>query len=335
MKPRVLFVDDEVKALTSYRRMLENEFDIVLERSPEQALERIKAGERFQVVVSDLRMPKIEGLELLNSIKEIAPDMVRILLTGYASFESAVDAVNQGNVFRFLSKPCSREDLAKALRDGVEQFSLIKAQRELHALVRLQKLMSGVVIGLSTLVEKRDPYTAGHQRRVAQLACAIAGQMGFGEERMEALRIAALLHDIGKVYVPSDFLNKPGRLNREELAIIKLHPEVGADILKYVESDCPISEMVLQHHERMDGSGYPAGLKGEEIILEARIICVADVVDAMSSMRPYRASLGLEAALEELRNNAGMFYDTQIVSICLDLFEKQNWRFNGEALLIL
>ncbi len=330
MKPKVLFVDDEVKALTSYRRILENEFDLELESNPEQAFERVKEGERFQVVVSDLRMPKMDGLELFRKIREIAPDTVRILLTGYASFESAVSAVNQGNVFRFLSKPCSKEDLAKALRDGVEQFALIKSQRELHTLVRLQKLMDGVVIGLSTLVEKRDPYTAGHQRRVAQLACAIAARMGFGDEQLEALRVAALLHDIGKVYVPSDFLNKPGRLNKEEFAVIKLHPEVGADILKYVDSDWPISEVVLQHHERLDGSGYPSGLQGEDVILEARIICVADVVDAMSSMRPYRASLGQEAALEELRKNAGIFYDQRVVAICLDLFEKQGWQFDEQ-----
>lgn len=181
--------------------------------------------------------------------------------------------------------------------------------------------MDGVVEGFSTLVETRDPYTGGHRRRVAELAVAVGKRMGFNQERLEALHIAGMLHDIGKVYVPSDFLNKPGFLNVQEMSIIRLHPEIGADILKSVEYEYPLSEFILQHHERLDGSGYPAGLKGDEIHLEARILAVADVVDAMSSRRPYRESLGMEVAEKELLDHVGTYYDKEVVRHCLEALD--------------
>ncbi|ADI01504.1 HD domain-containing phosphohydrolase [Syntrophothermus lipocalidus] len=169
------------------------------------------------------------------------------------------------------------------------------------------------------MVEQRDPYTAGHQRRVAAIATAIGRYMGLPEDRIEGLRLAALLHDIGKFAVPIEILTKPGKLRPSEFEFIKLHSQVGAEILAEVPFPWDISSIVTQHHERLDGSGYPSGLRGEEICLEARIIAVADVVEAMSSHRPYRPSLGLEAALEEVKNNAGKLYDPEVVRALLEV----------------
>ena len=190
--------------------------------------------------------------------------------------------------------------------------------------------MEGIILGFSQVVEIRDPYTAGHQRRVAQLAVAIAEQMGLDEDHCTGLRLAALVHDLGKVSTPSQFLNKPGKLSDLEYSIIKTHPEAARDILRSVDFTWPISKVVYQHHERLDGSGYPLGLKGKEILLEARIIAVADVVEAISSHRPYRPSLGLRKALDEIKTNPGGIYDPEVVRVCLYLFEKEGFQFDGE-----
>ncbi|MCJ7655687.1 MAG: HD-GYP domain-containing protein, partial [Dehalococcoidia bacterium] len=179
---------------------------------------------------------------------------------------------------------------------------------------------------IATIVEVRDPYTAGHQRRVAELACAIAKEMGFSEERIEEIRMASLIHDIGKIYVPAEILSKPSRLTEIEFSMIKSHPQVAYDILKSVEFPWPICKVVLQHHERMDSSGYPGGLPGEDILPGARIIAVADVVEAMASHRPYRPALGLDKALEEISQKRGILYDTEAVDACLRVFNEKGFK---------
>ena len=174
-------------------------------------------------------------------------------------------------------------------------------------------------------VEKRDPYTAGHQQRVAQLAGAIATELKLAPDRIEGLQLGALIHDMGKIYIPAEILNRPGKLTGYEFGMIKLHPQVGYDIIREVAFPWPIASMILQHHEHLDGSGYPSGLKGEAIILEARILSVADVVEAMSSHRPYRPSLGTEAGLAEITQHRGDWYDAQVVDACLRLFREQGY----------
>ena len=168
----------------------------------------------------------------------------------------------------------------------------------------------GAIVGL------RDPYTAAHERRVTVLAAAIAVELGLDEEAREGLAFAGEVHDIGKIAVPAEILSKPGALNVEEFALIKRHPEVGLELLGAIHFRQPVAEIVVQHHERMDGSGYPEGLKGDEIMLEARIIAVADVVEAMASHRPYRQTLGIDAALAEVRGGAGTRYDAEVVAAC-------------------
>jgi PAS domain S-box-containing protein len=203
-----------------------------------------------------------------------------------------------------------------------------RAEEELRqSYVRLQKALEGTVNTLVSAIEMRDPYTAGHQRGVTRLACAIANEMGLPEEQIEGLRMAGLIHDMGKITIPAEILSKPGRLSDLEWGIIKAHPQVGYDVLKTVDFPWPVAEIVLQHHERMDGSGYPQGLAGEEIMLEARILAVADVVEAMASHRPYRSARGLDKALEEISQNGGILYDPEVVDICLKLFTEKRFKF--------
>ncbi|KAB2891166.1 MAG: PAS domain S-box protein [Desulfobulbaceae bacterium] len=192
---------------------------------------------------------------------------------------------------------------------------LKKSRDELHA------SLEETVTSLASTAEKRDPYTAGHQQRVEHLACAIAREQGFPEERIEGLHIAALLHDIGKITLPSEYLAKPTLLSKEEKAVIRCHPEVGYEILKNIQFPWPVAEIVYQHHEHLDGSGYPRGLTDGDILPEAKILAVADVVEAMSSHRPYRPSLGLQTALDEIRAGRGTLYHAASVDACLRLIE--------------
>lgn len=192
---------------------------------------------------------------------------------------------------------------------------------------KLRRALRTTIEVLTQTVERRDPYTAGHQRRVAVLAGEIAAEMGLDPERVEGIKMAGYVHDIGKISVPSEILSKPGKLSEVEMNIIREHPISGRDILKDVETDWPLDEIIYQHHERIDGSGYPRGLKGDDILLEARILCVADVVEAMASHRPYRPTLGLEAALDEIEKNRGVFYDPQVADVCLRLFRGKGYMF--------
>jgi putative nucleotidyltransferase with HDIG domain len=181
---------------------------------------------------------------------------------------------------------------------------------------------------LSAVAESRDPYTAGHQRRVAELAVAIARELMFREEKVKAIELAARLHDIGKINVPTEILSKPGILSDLEMDIIRTHPQTGYDILKEIDLPWNLAEIVLQHHEHLDGSGYPRGLKDGDILYEARIITVADVVEAMSSHRPYRPALGIEKALAEIESYSGTWYDPSVVRACLALFREKHFAFS-------
>jgi PAS domain S-box-containing protein/putative nucleotidyltransferase with HDIG domain len=196
---------------------------------------------------------------------------------------------------------------------------------------RLIEAMEHAIEAMAMIVEMRDPYTAGHQQRVTQLACAIARQMGLSEDQISGLRLAGLIHDIGKVRVPAEILTNPDGLSEPEFMIIKAHPMLGYEILKGIDFPWPVAQIVLQHHERMDGSGYPSGLTDEGIIIEARILAVADVVEAMASHRPYRASLGTNKALEEISQSKGVLYDSKAVDACLTLFRDKRFKFGKDT----
>ncbi|MFH1080752.1 MAG: PAS domain S-box protein [Pseudomonadota bacterium] len=205
-----------------------------------------------------------------------------------------------------------------------------RAEEQLqHTLASLRKAVNATIQVMVSAVETRDPYTAGHQLRSADLARAIATDMGLPHEEIEGIRIAGSIHDIGKLSIPAEILSKPTKLSKIEFSLIQEHARKGFEILKDVESPWPLAEMVYQHHERMDGSGYPRNLKGEEILMEARILTVADVVEAMASHRPYRPGLGIDAALDEIKKSKGIFYDTAVVDACLRLFREKGYKFEG------
>ena len=200
-------------------------------------------------------------------------------------------------------------------------------QRLERSLQKLERTLDGTIRAIARTVECRDSYTADHQRRVAQLACAIAEEMGFASEQVEVVQVAGLLHDIGKLSVPQELLCKPGKLTDNEFRLIKAHSQIGYDILKPVEFPWPIADIVVQHHERMNGSGYPSGIREDKLLMEARILGVADVVEAMSSHRPYRPPLGIDKALEEISRNSGILYDPSVVDACLWVFNEKGFEF--------
>ena len=192
---------------------------------------------------------------------------------------------------------------------------------------KLQKTMEDSIYAISMITEARDAYTAGHQQKVSKLAIAISQEMGFSEDKTEGIKIAALVHDVGKINLPAEILSKPGKLSEIEFSLIKNHSQIGYNILRKIDFLWPVAEIVYQHHEKVNGSGYPRGLKGDEILLEAKIICVADVVEAMSSHRPYRPALGIDVALEEISKNKGILYEPEIVDVCLRLFKEKRFKF--------
>jgi putative two-component system response regulator len=368
MAERVIFVDDEISVLKSLNRLFLDElYEPIFINNPSEALKEIEETQ-VAVVISDQSMPEMKGTRFLQKVREISPETVRILLTGYADTATAMDAINQGSVFRFVSKPWVNDELKLTIRQAIEHYNLVsenkgwsqltqKQNEELtilnqnlesivdertrqlvrskenlnQTLTKLQKTLNGVIQSIALIVEIRDPYTAGHQQRVSNLASAIAGEMGFSEDRIDGIRMGALIHDIGKIAVPAEVLSRPGRLNDIEFNMIKEHPKVGYDIIKHIEFPWPIARIVLQHHERIDGSGYPGGLLKEEILIEARIIAVADVVEAMVSHRPYRPALGIPAALDEISNKKGILYDATVVYACLEIFQAKDFKWQSSV----
>jgi PAS domain S-box-containing protein/putative nucleotidyltransferase with HDIG domain len=229
---------------------------------------------------------------------------------------------------------CLQVSRKETVWDGQKQFQAIyqditehkKAEDKLReTLSGLRNALGGIIQVLSAVSEQRDPYTAGHQRRVADLAQAIAQELGLSPDRAEGIRVAGIIHDIGKMSIPAEILSKPTRLSEIEYKMIQSHAQIGHDILGDVKFAWPIANIILQHHERMDGSGYPQGLKGDDILLESRILAVSDVIEAMASHRPYRPALGIEAALKEIENNKGVLYDPAVVSACLTLFREKGY----------
>lgn len=217
------------------------------------------------------------------------------------------------------------------LKTEIEERKLIEEKLN-ENIELLKKSFDSSINVVLQIMNIRDPYTVNHQQRVGYLAYSIGKELGLPREQLNSIYIAGILHDIGKIYVPSEFLSKPGKLNKVEFDIIKSHPQVGYDILNKIEFPWPIDTIVLQHHERINGSGYPYRLMDNEILLEAKIIAVADVVEAMSSHRPYRPALDEKLALEEISNNKGIFYDVDVVDVCLRLFNEKQFDFEREKL---
>ncbi|MBU4510764.1 HD domain-containing protein, partial [bacterium] len=278
------------------------------------------------------------------------------IITGHGDHETAIKALRMG-VFNYLKKPIPLEELIISVNKGTDllllQRGLSARKRELEietaikkqyadnlekiveertkelkqSYEKLQKTMEGTINTIAKIVETKDPYTAGHQLKVSKLATTIAQEMKLPRDKIEGVRITSLIHDMGKISIPSEILSKPTKLSKIEFSLIKDHSQIGYDILKSIEFPWPVAQIVLQHHERIDGSGYPQGLKANEILIEAKIIAVADVVEAMSSHRPYRPALGIDKALEEISQNKSTLYDPGVVNTCLKLFRKKKFKF--------
>ncbi|GAH51563.1 unnamed protein product, partial [marine sediment metagenome] len=232
---------------------------------------------------------------------------------------------------KYLRKDCSLVDVEMVrnlITFGNKKVLCVVARdisERKKAEERLKKTMDATIETMSKMIEAKDPYTSGHQHRVCQLAVPLAQELSLSEDKVEGIRIASLIHDIGRIGLPTEILNRPGKLNDIEFGLIKGHSQIGYDILKSIDFSYPIAKIVLQHHEKLNGSGYPNNLRGDKIILEARIVGVADVVEAMSSHRPYRPALGIDAALEEISKNRGTLYDPEVVDVCLKLFKEKGF----------
>lgn len=222
-------------------------------------------------------------------------------------------------------------DLIKEKNERIRiQEALLANEQQKLAIDNLLRTMEKTVEVLAATIEIRSPYTAGHQRRVSLLVSDIAHEMGLSEDEIRGIYLAASIHDVGDVQIPAEILVKPGKLSSNELRMVQQHPKIGYEILKDIDFPWPIAQIIYQHHERLDGSGYPNGLKGEEIVLGARVLAVADVLEAMSSHRPYRPSLGIEAALAEIESKKGILYDAKVVDACLRLFREKAYDIPGD-----
>ncbi len=329
-QPHILVVDDEETLRYLIREGVERSgYGCSVASDGLEAL-KILEEKGADVVISDIMMPGMDGIELAKRVKD-EHDADVILITGFID-EYSYDKVIEIGVSDFLEKPIGMHELILRLRRVLRERTNIRernrAEEELRdSLKKLRTAMESIVEALVLAIEKKDPYTSGHQKRVATFAGAIAKEMGLPQDQIDGVRMAAMIHDIGKNAIPGQILSKPAELTKLEMGMIKEHPQIGYDILKGIEFPWPVAQMVLQHHERIDGSGYPQGLLGDAIYLAAKILGVADVVEAMASHRPYRASLGLERAMEEISKNSGILYDPDVVDAGLRLFREKGFEF--------
>ncbi|HKI60342.1 MAG TPA: HD domain-containing phosphohydrolase [Mariprofundaceae bacterium] len=354
---QILVVDDNEAFRKSLDEMLVTAGYTVAEAATgEEAVHTLETSIP-DLIISDLLMPGIDGFELCRHVRssESLPNIPFIFCSGFFPRKEQKELARLLEVEDFFDKPVDLGRLLAAVEKNLTKSSAAsekhvddsqkffstahadlvqsklwgaieqerKQRTRAEALVaKLQKNLESFIASVAKAVEARDPYTAGHQRRVATLATAIAEEMGLDKKRVTGIRLGAIIHDIGKIYVPAELLVKPSALSPIEFEIIKSHTKVGYDILSDIDSPWPLAEIACQHHERIDGSGYPKGLKNGEIILEAKVIAVADVVEAMLSHRPYRAALATEAAIEEIKVNRGVFYDADAVDACLKVFDR-------------
>ncbi len=442
----ILIVDDDVQfGKTLCDILTAKGYMPVAVETGKSALQQINT-KAPDVALIDLKLENMSGLDLLRKIRELSPVTECILITGHASQESAIEAINLG-AYGYMTKPYDVEQLLLMIRTGIDKhdsdqrsqaisdtandaiivadgnskilywnkaaekgfgysaeeiigkslqetiipsnyqeahsksmakfketghgtmigkpteltavrkggvefpielsLSSVKRngkwqaigvirdiserkqaeEREKLGVTKLREALGGIINTLALMTEQRDPYTAGHQQRVSNFARKIAEEMGLPPDKIDGLRMAGVIHDIGKMHVPADILSKPGKLSSDEYNIIKTHAQVGYDILKGIEFPWPIADIVHQHHEHIDGSGYPLGMTNGDILLEARILCVADVVEAMSSHRPYRPALGIDKALEEITKGKGIIYDSDVVDACLKVVKEEGFKF--------
>jgi len=346
-QPRVLIVNDNGAELRLMEALLQNEgyFFEAAESGPE-AIE--KTGKFLpDIILLDILMPGMDGFEVCRKLKE-SPDtryIPVVFVTVLEDKETRIMGLECGAV-DFITKPIDRIEFTVRIKNllKIKEFEdFLKRHTEIlrhevdaqtgklqETVEKLQKTTEDVIRIMAKMAEIRDPYTSGHQRRVAELAQAIAEEIGLDKDAIKNIFMTGLIHDVGKIAVPIELLTKPGKLSDKVFDIIKTHSTEGANLVKDVELPWPVANILIQHHERLNGSGYPGGLKGDEIRIEARILAVADVVEAMSSHRPYRPALGVEKALEEIRINRGILYDADAVDACEKVIREGKMKLGGQ-----
>lgn len=336
-KGNILAVDDTPASLKLLSDILHEEgYEVRAAISGQLALNSAFANPP-ELVLLDIRMPEMDGFEVCRQLKAhpATKGIPVIFVSAVVDTLEKVQGFELGAV-DFVTKPFQRNELLARVRTHLEVNRLrnhledlveerTRALRESEG--RQKSSLLDFIGAIAATIEMRDPYTAGHQRRVAQLAVRISQELNLSSDLAEGLYLSSIVHDIGKIRTPAEILTRPGRLSPMEFTLIKQHAEVGYEILKSIQFPWPIARTVEQHHERMDGSGYPKGIKGEEILMEARILSVADVVEAMISNRPYRPGLGVDAALAEIVRGRGELYDHAVVDACLRLFKDKGFAF--------
>ncbi|MGE5328838.1 MAG: HD domain-containing phosphohydrolase [Deltaproteobacteria bacterium] len=320
----ILIVDDEeiITYSLSMHLSLSTNFNVITSNDPVKALKEVQ-NKDISLVISDYLMPGMNGIEFLTEVKKINEDITLILLTGYADKENVIKAVNQVGVYYYIEKPWDNDTLIKIISNGLEKASLIKqlkkkveeienSRNEINRLYHILEKdfrvqvesIENVMVSLAYILEAKDKYTVGHTQRVSEYAVKLAIKIGLDSERIEKLRMAGLIHDIGKIGVPEVILNKPGKLSEEEFELVKAHPVIGGNICKPLVNFSDLYDMIRHHHEKLNGTGYPDGLKEDEISIESRILSVADVFDALYSDRPYRSKLPLDKVIEILKEES-------------------------------
>ena len=332
---KVLIVDDDASIGRMLGRILKNlNRENSLAQSAEEARLLIKE-DVFDLILCDIHLPGESGIDFIKYALSVYPDTAIIMVSGEDDPKMVEKALEIG-VYGYIVKPFKISEVTINISSAFRR-QMLEVERRIYRenleqrvadrTASLRRALEGIIQVNTRALESRDPCTAGHQHRVALLAVAIAKEMNIPKDQVEGIRMAALIHDLGKISIPAEILSKPSKLTEIEFDFIKTHPQAGYAIIADIEFPWPIAQMVLQHHEKMNGTGYPQGLCGEDILLEARIICVADVVEAMVSHRPYRAALGTDAALDEIFRNRGVLYDSQVVDACLSVFMDEGFKF--------
>ncbi|MBJ6725913.1 HD domain-containing phosphohydrolase [Geomesophilobacter sediminis] len=316
VKEAVLFVDDQKSILSYTRSLFENRgLEIMTASSAKEALKLIDEHD-VAVVVSDNQMPGMSGIELLTLLKERSPHTVKIMMTGRADLDTTLAAINSGEVFRFVLKPWKDTEMLRAVKDGIRRYRILQS---------IKREDEFILHSLAQTIELKDACTRGHCDRVATLALLIADRLGIADEVKQEIRYGSWLHDCGKIGVPEAILNAERRLTEEEFAIVKKHPEWGCDVVRKANLSRIVQDIVLSHHERYDGKGYPNGLEGDQISLEAQIVSAADICDALSTDRPYRRGLTREELIITMQDHRGKNLSPRIADTLLDIIIATGW----------
>jgi len=325
---KILIVEDERIISEDIKKRLQKLGYSVpsIARSGEEAVHKARVLNPDLVLMDIVLEGEMDGIEAAAHIKSLC-EIPIVYLTAYAD-QKTLERAKITEPYGYILKPFDDRDLHITIDIGLHKHRMERQLRETEE--RLRKTLEDTIRALASAVELRDPYTAGHQRRVSDLSCAIAVELGLSPDQIDGLRLAGLVHDVGKIRVPAEILSWPNQLSELDFNLIKAHPQAGYDIMKTISFPYPVARIVLQHHERIDGSGYPSGLKRDQILIEARILAVADVVEAIASHRPYRAALGITHALDEISNKSDILFDPEPVEICLMLFKEKGFKFNDD-----